>query len=117
MRIRFVQFGGILECKKEKDEELKGLKDRTGDTILRNVGTLLDSHDLPDLKIKTSDGKVFQAHKLILAGSFCIFSSVIILIIIDFVQFSIVLQLGVPYSWRCSKTTWWRQGKASSLKT
>jgi hypothetical protein len=73
MRIRFVQFGGILECKKEKDEELKGLKDRTGDTILRNVGTLLDSHDLSDLKIKTSDGKVFQAHKLILAGSFCIF--------------------------------------------
>jgi hypothetical protein len=31
MRIRFVQFGGILECKKEKDEELKGLKDRTGE--------------------------------------------------------------------------------------
>jgi hypothetical protein len=72
MHIRFVQFGEIVECKRGKDEELKGLKERTGDKILQNVGTLLDSQALSDLRIKTSDGKVFQAHKLILAGSFCI---------------------------------------------
>jgi hypothetical protein len=69
MRIRFVQFGGILECKKGKEEELVGLKVKTGDEILQNVGTLLDSQALSDLKIQTSDGKVFQAHKSILAGS------------------------------------------------
>jgi hypothetical protein len=69
MCIRFVQFGGIVECKKETDEELKGLKVKTGDEILQNVGALLDSQALSDLKIKTSDGKLFQAHKLILAGS------------------------------------------------
>jgi hypothetical protein len=69
MRIRFVQFGEIVECKKETDEELKGLKERAGDQILQNMGTLFESQALSDLKIKTSDGKVFQAHKLILAGS------------------------------------------------
>jgi hypothetical protein len=69
MRIRFVQFGEIVECKKRKEEELVGLKERAGDEILQNVGTLLDSQALSDLKIKTSDGKVFQAHKSILAGS------------------------------------------------
>jgi hypothetical protein len=69
MRIRFVQFEGIVECKRETDEELKGLKERAGDKILQNVGTLFESQALSDLKIKTSDGKVFQAHKLILAGS------------------------------------------------
>jgi hypothetical protein len=69
MRIRFVQFGGIVECKKGKDEELVGLKERAGDKVLQNMGTLLDSQALSDLRIKTSDGKVFQAHKLILAGS------------------------------------------------
>jgi hypothetical protein len=68
MRIRFVQFGGILECKEGKDEELVGLKERAGDKVLQNMGTLLDSQALSDLQIKTSDGKVFQAHKLILAG-------------------------------------------------
>jgi hypothetical protein len=69
MRIRFVQFGGIVGCKKGKDEELVGLKERTGDKVLQNMGTLLDSQALSDLRIKTSDGKVFQAHKSILAGS------------------------------------------------
>jgi hypothetical protein len=75
MRIRFVQLGEIVECKKGKDEELVGLKERAGDKVLQNMGTLLDSQALSDLKIKTSDGKVFQAHKLILAGSVCIFFS------------------------------------------
>jgi hypothetical protein len=68
MRIRFVQFGEIVECKRGKDEELVGLKERTGDKILQNVGALMDSQALSDLQIKTSDGKVFQAHKSILAG-------------------------------------------------
>jgi hypothetical protein len=68
MRIRFVQFGEIVECQRGKDEELKGLKERTGDKILQNVGALMESQALSDLKIKTSDGKVFQAHKSILAG-------------------------------------------------
>jgi hypothetical protein len=72
MRIRLVQFGEILECKQETEEELKGLKDRTGDKLRQDVGTLLDSQALSDLQIKTSDGKLFQAHKLILGGSFCI---------------------------------------------
>jgi hypothetical protein len=58
-----------VECKNGKDEELMGLKKRTGDEILRNVGTLFESQALSNLKIKTSDGKVFQAQKLILAGS------------------------------------------------
>jgi hypothetical protein len=70
MRIRFVQFGEIVECnKKGKDEELVGLKEKTGDKILQSVGMLLQSQALSDLKIKTSDGKVFHAHKLILGGS------------------------------------------------
>jgi hypothetical protein len=69
MRIRFVQFGEIVECKTETDEELMGLKERAGGKILQNVGKLFESQALSDLKIKTSDGKVFQAHKLILAGS------------------------------------------------
>jgi hypothetical protein len=69
LRIRFVQFGEIVECKKGTDEELKWLKERAGDKVLQNVGTLLDSQALSDLKIKTSDGKIFQAHKSILAGS------------------------------------------------
>jgi hypothetical protein len=69
IRIRFVQFGEIVGCKTETDEELVGLKERAGGKILQNVGTLLDSQALSDLKIQTSDGKVFQAHKLILAGS------------------------------------------------
>jgi hypothetical protein len=69
MRIRFVQFGGIVECKKGKDEELGGLKERAGGKILQNIGALLDSQVLSDLKIKTSDGKVFHSHKFILAGS------------------------------------------------
>jgi hypothetical protein len=51
-----------------KEEELVGLKERTGDKILQNVGALMNSQALSDLKIKTSDGKVFQAHKSILAG-------------------------------------------------
>jgi hypothetical protein len=68
LRIRFVQFGGILECKKGKDEELMELKERARGKILQNVGTLLNSQALSDLKMKTSDGKVFQAHMLILAG-------------------------------------------------
>jgi hypothetical protein len=70
-----VQFGEIVGCKKGKDEELKGLKERAGDKVLQNMGTLLDSQALSDLKIKTSDGKVFQAHKSILAGLVCIFFS------------------------------------------
>jgi hypothetical protein len=61
-----------VECKKGKDEELVGLKERAVHKVLQNMGTLLDSQALSDLRIKTSDGKVFQAHKLILAGSFCI---------------------------------------------
>jgi hypothetical protein len=69
MRIRFVQFGGIVGCKQETDEELKGLKERAGDKILQNVGNLFESQALSDLKIKTSDGKEFQAHKFILGGS------------------------------------------------
>jgi hypothetical protein len=64
-----VQFGEIEECKKGKDEELVGLKERAGDKIQQNVRTLLQSQALSDLRIKTSDGKVFHAHKLILAGS------------------------------------------------
>jgi hypothetical protein len=68
LRIRFLQFGGMLECKEGK-EELVGLKVKTGDEILLNVGTLLESQALSDLKIQTSDGKGFQAHKSILAGS------------------------------------------------
>jgi hypothetical protein len=87
MRIRFVQFGEIVECKKGKDEELVGLKERAGGKILQNVGALLDSQDLSDLKIKTSDGKLFQAHKLILGGWVCIFS-IIILKLIDIVSFN-----------------------------
>jgi hypothetical protein len=70
-----VQFGEIVESKMGKDEELVGLKERAGDKILQNFGTLLDSQALSDLKIKTSDGKVFQTHKSILAGSVCIFFS------------------------------------------
>jgi hypothetical protein len=66
---------GSGNAKKKKDEELKGLKERTGGKILQNVGAFLDSQALSDLKIKTSDGKLFQAHKFILAGSVCIFSS------------------------------------------
>jgi hypothetical protein len=73
MRIRFVQFGGIVECKQGKDEELVGLKVKAGDKILQDVGALLESQALSDLKIQTSNGKVFQAHKIILAGSVCIF--------------------------------------------
>jgi hypothetical protein len=69
LRIRFVQFGGIVECKMGKDEELMELKVKTGDKILLNVRTLLESQALSDLKIKTTDGKLFQAHKIILAGS------------------------------------------------
>jgi hypothetical protein len=69
MQIRFVQFRGIVECKKRKEEELVGLKVKTEDKILQNVGTLLESQALSDLKITTSDGKVFQAHKFILGGS------------------------------------------------
>jgi hypothetical protein len=69
MRIRFVQFAGIVESKKGKDEELMELKVKTGDKILQSVGMLLQSQALSDLKIKTSDGKVFQAHKIILGGS------------------------------------------------
>jgi hypothetical protein len=69
MRIRFVQFGEFVGCKKGKDEELKGLKERAVDKILQNVGTLFESQALSDLKIKTSDGNVFQAHKFILGGS------------------------------------------------
>jgi hypothetical protein len=69
MRIRFVQFGGIVECKLGKDDKLVGLKERAGDKILQNVGMLFESQALSDLKIKTSDGKVFQAHKSILGGS------------------------------------------------
>jgi hypothetical protein len=69
MRIRFVQFGEIVECKKATDEEMMGLKERAGHKILQNVGMLFESQALTDLKIKTSDGKVFQAHKFILAGS------------------------------------------------
>jgi hypothetical protein len=69
MRIRFVQFAGIVECKKGKDEELMELKVKTGDKILQSVGMLLQSQALSDLKIKTSDGKVFLAHKIILGGS------------------------------------------------
>jgi hypothetical protein len=83
MRIRFVQFGEIEECKKRKDEELKRLKERAGDKILQNVGKLFESQALSDFKIKTLDGKVFQAHKLILAGSVCIFSVINLLITID----------------------------------
>jgi hypothetical protein len=89
MRIRFVQFGEIVGCKKEKDEELVGLKERAGDKVLQNMGTLLDSQALSDLKIKTSDGKVFQAHKSILAGWVCIFSVIIIIITIDYYLFNI----------------------------
>jgi hypothetical protein len=74
MRFRFVQFGEIVGCKKGKEEELKGLKERVGDKVLQNMGTLLDSQALSDLKIKTSDGKVFQAHKSILEGTVCIFT-------------------------------------------
>jgi hypothetical protein len=37
MQIRFVQFGGIVECKKGKEEELVGLKVKTEDKILQNV--------------------------------------------------------------------------------
>jgi hypothetical protein len=77
--IRFVQFGGIVECKKGKDEELKGLKERAGHKILQSVGKLLDSQALSDLKIKTSDGKVFQAHKFILAGPLILFKVVCLL--------------------------------------
>jgi hypothetical protein len=66
---RFVQFGGIVGCKEGKEEELVGLKERAGDKVLQNMGTLLDSQALSDLKIKTSDGKLFQPHKSILAGS------------------------------------------------
>jgi hypothetical protein len=73
LSIRFVQFGGIVECKKGKDEELKGLKERAGETILLTVGVLLDFQAMSDLKIRTSDGKVFQAYKLILAGSRIVF--------------------------------------------
>jgi hypothetical protein len=69
LRIRFLQFGGMLGCKEGKEEELVGLKVKTGDEILLNVGTLLESQALSDLQIQTSDGKVFQAHKSILAGS------------------------------------------------
>jgi hypothetical protein len=69
MRIRFVKFGEIVECKMGKDEELKELKVKAGDKILQSVGKLFESQALSDLKIKTSDGKVFQTHKFILAGS------------------------------------------------
>jgi hypothetical protein len=73
MRIRFVHFGGIVGWKRGKDEELKGLKERTGDRVQQNMGTLLQSQALSDLKIETSDGKVFQAHKCILAGPLILF--------------------------------------------
>jgi hypothetical protein len=79
MCIRFVQFGDIVECKKGKDEELVGLKEKAGDKILQSVGKLLDSQALSDLKIKTSDGKVFRAHKSILGGPLILFKVIYLL--------------------------------------
>jgi hypothetical protein len=69
LRIGFLQFGEILKCKQGKEEQLVGLKERAGDKVLQNMGTLLESQALSDVKIQTSDGKVFQAHKFILGGS------------------------------------------------
>jgi hypothetical protein len=49
--------------------EGRGVDGTEGDKILQSVGMLLQSQALSDLKIKTSDGKEFQAHKIILGGS------------------------------------------------
>jgi hypothetical protein len=69
MRIRFVQFGGNLECSSGLKEHFKVLEVKAGAKVLENVGTLWKSKALSDLKIETLDGKVLEAHRFMLAGT------------------------------------------------
>jgi hypothetical protein len=56
------------ETVKDCQDDLAALKKRAGDQVRVSVGTLLESKALSDLEIKTADGRVFQAHKVVLAG-------------------------------------------------
>jgi hypothetical protein len=69
MLIRFVQFGGNLECSSVLKEDFKPLVVKAVAKVLENVGTLWRSKALSDLKIETLDGKVIEAHRLMLAGT------------------------------------------------
>jgi hypothetical protein len=69
MLIRFVQFGGSLECRSVLKEHSKALEVKAGAKVLENVGTLWRSKAFSDLKIETLDGKVLEAHRFMLAGT------------------------------------------------
>jgi hypothetical protein len=69
MLIRFVQFGGSLECSSVLKEHSKALEVKAGVKVLENVGTLWRSKALSDLKIETLDGKVLEGHRFMLAGT------------------------------------------------
>jgi hypothetical protein len=69
MLIRFVQFGGSLECNSVLKEDFKPLEVKAVAKVLENVGTLWRSNAFSDLKIETLDGKVLQAHRFMLAGT------------------------------------------------
>jgi hypothetical protein len=67
MGIKFIQYGKKSECN-PVDGNDDTLRQASGAKLLKDFGALLGSKSLSDLKIETKDGRIFDAHKLILSG-------------------------------------------------
>jgi hypothetical protein len=70
LRLRFTQYEKSGQSICGKVDNLECVKRRAAEDALNDFAFLKSSSEFADLEIKTSDGEVFKAHKLILAGAF-----------------------------------------------
>jgi hypothetical protein len=72
MKLKFVQFGPKVKSTPvvvtHNNTDVKTLEQASGAMVLKDIRALFESKEQTDLKIHTKEGRVFDAHRFILAG-------------------------------------------------
>jgi hypothetical protein len=70
LRVRFTQYENSEQYISGKVDDLNCVKRKAAEEALDDFSRLARTYDMADLEIETSDGQIFKAHKVILAGRF-----------------------------------------------
>jgi hypothetical protein len=76
LRVRFTQYENSEQYISGKVDDLNCVKRKAAKGALNDFSMLARRCDMADLEIETSDGQIFKAHKVILAGQFNAYTSV-----------------------------------------
>jgi hypothetical protein len=76
LRVRFTQYENSDEYISGKVDDLNCVKRKAAEEALNDFSRLARRCDMADLEIETSDGQIFKAHKVFLAGQFNAYTSI-----------------------------------------